>query len=98
MELAGKDVRECAKLAGIMLMHFGELRAYSDGARPEVIEVGQPGLSVHFNAWFSQKSIESRTITTIVAEAIFVKRVGLFSVNKQTNLSQVCIILLTDLL
>ena len=76
LELAGKDARECAKLAGVMLMHFGQLRAYSDGARPELIEVNQPGLSVHFNAWFSPKIVSDRSITTIVTEAILVKRVG----------------------
>ena len=53
--MPGKDAREYAKLAGVMLMHFGQLRVYSDGARSELIEVNQPGLSVHFNAWFSQR-------------------------------------------
>ena len=57
-------------------MHFGQLRAYSDGAQPEVIEVNQPGLSVHFNAWFTQRTVSDRSITTIIMEAILVKRVG----------------------
>jgi len=74
--LAGKDATECALLAGVVLMHFGQLPAYSDGARPELIVVNQPGLSVHFNAWFSQRIVSDRSITTIVTEVILVKRVG----------------------
>jgi len=74
--LAGKDARQCAKLAGVMLMHFGQLPACSDGARPELMVVNQPGVSVHFNAWFSQRIVSDRSITTIVTEAILVKRVG----------------------
>ena len=42
-------------------MHFGQLRAYSDGARPELIEVNQP---VHFKAWFSQRIVSDKSITT----------------------------------
>ena len=38
--------------------------------------MNQPGLSVHFNAWFSQRTVSDRSITTIVTEAILVKRVG----------------------
>ena len=57
-------------------MHFGQLRPYSDGARPELIEVNQLGLSVHFNAWFSQRIVSDRSITVIVTEAVLVKRVG----------------------
>jgi len=52
--LAGKNAKECAKLGGLMLIHFGQLRAYSNGARPELIEMNKPGLSVDFNAWFAQ--------------------------------------------
>ena len=74
--MAGKDAKECAKLAGLMLMHFGQLRAYSDGSRPELIEVNKPGLSVHFNAWFFHSNVFDQFITTVVTEAILVKRVG----------------------
>ncbi|KAJ7376891.1 hypothetical protein OS493_031770 [Desmophyllum pertusum] len=51
-----------------------QLRPYGDGAKPEVIEVNKPGLSVHFNAWFSKRIISGRSITVVVTEAILVKR------------------------
>ena len=62
-------------MTGLMLMHFGQLRAYGSG-KLEVIEVNKPGLSVKFNCWFSKQNANGRLITTVVAEAVFVKRVG----------------------
>lgn len=73
-----------------MLMHFGQLRAYGDGAKPEVIEVNKPGLSVLFNAWFSKRIISGRSITVVVTEAILVKRVGvIFILNLSLSLYKI---------
>ena len=74
LEMLGKDHKECAKLVGVILMHFGQLRAYGQG-KPAQIEVNNPGLCVHFNAWHSKKNFHKREITAIITEAIFVKRV-----------------------
>ena len=52
--------------------------AYGEGAQPVVIEVNKPGLSVHFNAWHSKVTVSGQSVTRIVAEAVFVKRVGFF--------------------
>ena len=53
-------------------------KVYGEGAQPVVIEVNKPGLSVHFNAWHSKVTVSGQSITGIVAEAVFVKRVGFF--------------------
>ena len=60
-----------------MSMHFGRLNAYGNGP-PEVIEVNKPGLAVHFNVWFSKRSVSGsgKLITIVVPEAILVKGVG----------------------
>ena len=71
LEIMAKDPKECAKLAGIILMHFGQLKAYGEG-KPEVIEVNKCGLCVHFNVWHSKRIINERQITAIIAEAFFV--------------------------
>ena len=78
LEVVAKDARECAKLVGVMLMHYGQLKAYGEGAQPVVIEVNKPGLFVHFNAWHLKVTVSGQSITRIVAEAVFVKRVGFF--------------------
>lgn len=76
LELVTKDAKECAKLAGMMLMHYGYLRRYDEGAKPEIIEVSKPGLCVQFNVWFSTRTEGGNRINVVVTEAVFVKRVG----------------------
>ena len=75
-----KCPKECAKLVGMLLMHYGQLRSYSEGAKPEILEVTKPGLCVKFNAWYSKRNVGENLITTVVAEAIFVKRVRSVSI------------------
>ena len=60
---------------GVILMHFGQLRAYGQG-KPAVIKVNKPGLCAHFKAWHSKKNVRERQITVIITGAIFVKRVS----------------------
>ena len=78
LEIVAKDAQECVKLVGIMLMHYGQLKAYGEVAQPVVIEVNKPGLSVHFNVWHSKVTVSGQSITRTVAQAVFVKRVGFF--------------------
>ena len=73
--MLAQDPVECAKLVGIILMHFGQLRAYGQG-KPAVIKVDKAGLCVNFNAWYSRRNVSERQITAIITEAIFVKRVS----------------------
>lgn len=54
LKMLAKDPMECAKLVGVILMHFGQLRAYGQG-KPAVIKVNKPGLCAHFNAWHSKR-------------------------------------------
>ena len=75
LEVLARDPVECAKLVGIILMHFGQLRAYGQG-NPAVIQVDKAGLCVNFNAWNSKRNVHERQITAIITEAIFVKRVS----------------------
>ena len=75
LKMLAKDPMECAKLVGVILMHFGQLRAYGQG-KPAVIKVNKPGLCAHFNAWHSKKNVRERQITVIITGAIFVKRVS----------------------
>lgn len=75
LEITSKDPTECAKFAGVILMHFGQLRAYGEG-NPEVIEVNKRGLCVRFNVWHSKRIVSERRIPIVITEAIFVKRVG----------------------
>ena len=75
LDISSKDPTECAKFAGVILMHFGQLRAYGEG-NPEVVEVNKRGLCVRFNAWHSKRIVNERPIPVVIAEAIFVKRVG----------------------
>ena len=56
-------------------MHFGQLRAYGEG-NPKVVEVNKRGLCVRFNVWHSKRIVNERPIPVVIAEAIFVKRVG----------------------
>ena len=56
-------------------MHFGQLRDYGEG-NPAVIKVNKRGLCVHFNIWHSKRIVHERRIPIVIAEAIFVKRVG----------------------
>ena len=48
LKMLAKDPMECAKLVGVILMHFGQLRAYGQG-KPDVIKVNKPGLCAHFS-------------------------------------------------
>ena len=70
--------RDCVKFVGIMLMHYGQLKAYGEGSQPVVIEVNKPGPFDHFNTWHSKVTVSGQSITRIVAEAVFFKRVGFF--------------------
>ena len=56
-------------------MHFGQLRDYGEG-NPAVIEVNKRGLCVCFNIWYSKRIVHEMRIPVVIAEAIFVKRVG----------------------
>ena len=69
LQLVAKDPKECVKLVRFILMYYGQLKAYGDGAKPVVIEVNKPGLSVHFNTWYSKRTVSGRTITAVVTEA-----------------------------
>ena len=62
LEIKSKSSMECAKLAGMILTHFGQLRAYGEG-NPEVIEVSKSGLCVRFNVWHSKRIVSERQIT-----------------------------------
>ena len=74
--MVAKDPKESAKLAGVVLMHFGQLRTYGEGTRAAIVEVNSEGLCVKFNLWSSTKNIGGRNIRTVVAESIFVRRVS----------------------
>ncbi|CAB4010934.1 ATP-dependent DNA helicase Q-like 3 isoform X1 [Paramuricea clavata] len=39
IDLVAKCPQECAKLVGMLLMHYGQLRSYSEGAKPEILEL-----------------------------------------------------------
>ena len=65
LKIKSKSPMECAKLAGMILMHFGQLRAYGEG-NPEVIEVSKCGLCVRFNVWHSKRIVSERQITVLV--------------------------------
>ena len=47
IEIVAKDAWQCVKFVGITLMHYGQLKAYGEGAQHVVIKVNMPGLSVH---------------------------------------------------
>lgn len=76
LELLSKDPKECAKVVGMLLMHYGQLRPYSEGSKPEIIEVSKQGLCAKFNVWYSKKNVGGKLLKTIVAEAFFVKKVS----------------------
>ena len=63
------------KVVGMLLMHYGQLRPYSKGSKPEILEVSKQGLCVKFNVWYSKKNVEGKLWKTIVAETFFVKKV-----------------------
>ena len=56
-------------------MHFGQPRDYGEG-NPAVIEVNKRGICIRFNIWHSKRIVHERPIPIVIAEAIFVKRVG----------------------
>lgn len=70
LEIMSKDPMECGKLAGVILMHFGQLRAYGKG-NPEVIEMNKRGLCVRFNIWHSKRIVGERQIPVVITEAFF---------------------------
>ncbi|CAB3990761.1 DNA helicase [Paramuricea clavata] len=37
-EVIAKDTKEAAKLAGVVLMHFGQLKSYGEGTKPSIVE------------------------------------------------------------
>ena len=76
MDVMAKEPKEAAKLSGVVLMHFGQIRPYGSGTMQTVVEVNTQGLSVKFNIWSSKKKFDTRIITVIVAEAFFVRRVS----------------------
>lgn len=76
LEVMAKDPKEAAKLAGVVLMHFGQLRSYGEGTKPAVVEVLSQGLHVKFNLWSAKKNISERNLTFIVTEVIFVRKVS----------------------
>ncbi|CAB4003286.1 Hypothetical predicted protein [Paramuricea clavata] len=57
IDLVAECPKECAKLVGMLLMHYGQLRTYSEGAKPEILEVTKPGLCVKFNTWYSKRNV-----------------------------------------
>ena len=68
LEIVSKDPAECAKVAGITLLHFGQLRGYGKG-NPKVIKVNKRGLCVHFNVWHSKRIVHERQIPVVITEA-----------------------------
>ena len=76
--MAAKDAKEAAKLVGMVLLHFGYLKPYSKGNRGEAIDVKGGNITASFNVWFSTKTESGKDMTVVIAEATFVKKVGIY--------------------
>ena len=67
------------------LMHFGYLKPCTKGSKPEVVKVKGGKIVASFNTWFSTKVELRKEKTIIIAEAIFVKKVGMLFVKRSPN-------------
>jgi hypothetical protein len=45
------DIKEATKLAGVVLMHFGQIKSYGEGTKPSIVEVLSQDLHDKFNLW-----------------------------------------------
>ena len=75
-KLFGKDAKEVAKVYGMFLRHSGRLKNYAEKDKPCKILVRWLMGEAHFNAWYSQQTLEGDIQgAAVIIECCFIKKV-----------------------